>query len=103
MDRSVYLAQALQGLSAPPSAAPAGPDLGAMQAAAQRAQAFRAANPGQSYIGHNLGQLAANVKALPGTLGAVPGQVAGNLAGLAGQLPTQALGGLAGLLALGRH
>ena len=77
MERSPYLAQALQVMQAAPQQTPQGPDLGAMMQQAKVRQAWEAANPGQSYAGHNLGQMAQNIQGVPGQLAQVPGNLQG--------------------------
>lgn len=67
MDRSQYLAQALQSLGQP---APAPPDplISADQLAqiGKARKAYEAANPGQSYMAHGLQQAGQNLMAAPG-------------------------------------
>jgi hypothetical protein len=66
MNRSPYLAQALQQLQQPPPAPQAvGPDLSALAALGKRAQAYRAANPGGNFVGHNLAQAGRNLVNAP--------------------------------------
>lgn len=78
MDRSQYLVAALQGLQAPPPQAPTQSlDLAAMAEQAKRAKDWRAANPGQSYIGHNLAQARDRIGQIPDRLKAIPGQLRG--------------------------
>lgn len=95
MDRSQYLVQALQQLQGAPTAqAPQGMSLQQMQDVAQKRQAWEAANPGQSYMGHGLQQMGQNIMGAPGAmmqgarnLGAIPGQAAGGLQNLIKGLP----------------
>lgn len=57
-DQSQYLAQALAAMQAQPQVSTGQPpNLVAMQHQAQQKQAWEAANPGQSYMGHNLSQM----------------------------------------------
>lgn len=84
MERSPYLAQALQAMSAPPPASPAGPDLAAMQRMAQQRGAWEAANPGQNYLKHQIGQIGQGVMQAPGRIMAAPGNVGRALGGLFG-------------------
>lgn len=87
MDRSAILAQALQSMGQQPAIqAPPPPDLAAIQRAGQAKQAWEAANPGQSYMGHNLQQMGQNVMDAPGKLMAAPGNAMGGLADLAKRL-----------------
>lgn len=69
MQRSQYLAQALEAMGSQPalSSAPA-PDFAAMQKQAEAAKAWKAANPGQSYMAHGLGQMGQNLQAAPGRM-----------------------------------
>lgn len=91
MDRSPYLVQALQALSAAPQAAPT-PRLDPQQVAtyARQARAWQTQNPGESYLGHNLMQAGRNVAA-------VPGQVGNGLGALAQMLGVGGGDSLAGL------
>lgn len=67
MERSQYLAQALASMGSDPAPAQqAGPDLMAMQKQAEAAKAWKAANPGQSYMAHGVNQMGQNLKAAPG-------------------------------------
>ena len=76
MDRSPYLAQALQGMAqAPAQPQMAAPDLAGMARAADARKAWETANPGQNYARRRLGEMVAGVKA-------APANVATNLAGL---------------------
>lgn len=88
MSESQYLAQALQQMSAQPAqpASPQGPSLAGMQKMAQDRAAWEAANPGQSYMAHGIGQMGQNI------MGA-PGRVLDSIQGL-GQIPGQAMSGL---------
>lgn len=91
MDQSPYLVQALQGMQAAPpaQAAPSGPSLAQMQQMQQQKQAWEAANPGQSYMAHGIGQMGQN-------LAGAPGRVMDAVQGL-GQVPGQAMSGLQAL------
>lgn len=81
-DQSQYLAQALQSMGQQPQAPTyQGPNLQQMQAIAQKKQAWEAANPGQSYMGHGLEQMGQNLMNAPGNLV----QGAQNFAALPGQ------------------
>lgn len=78
MDRSQYLAQALQAMgSAPPSASAPAMDLGAMKASADQRRAWEAANPGKSHLKHSIGQAG-------GALAGAPGAALSNLSSLLG-------------------
>lgn len=82
---SPYLAQALAQMKAQPDAQqPQGPDLMAMQKASQAKDAWQAQNPGQSYMGHTIGQIGQNLAGIPQRLGQIPGQLAA--------LPSQIMG-----------
>ena len=62
MERSQYLAALLASSPQAPQQ-PQTPDLAQMQAMAQQgqqAQAWKAQNPGQSYMGHNMQQMGQN-------------------------------------------
>lgn len=89
MSESQYLAQAIQGMQAPPAAAPAQPgmSLAQMQQMAQHKQAWEAANPGQSYAAHGIDQMGQNLMGAPGrvadAIGAVPGTAMSGLQALA--------------------
>lgn len=84
-DQSPYLVQALQQMGQQPQGLTyQGPNLQQMQAIAQKKQAWEAANPGQSYMGHGLEQMGQNLMNAPGNLV----QGAQNLAGLPGQAMT---------------
>ena len=76
MERSPYLQQAMQVMQAAPQQQQ-GPDLGAMMQQAKARQAWEVANPGQSYMRHNLGQMAQNIRGVPGQLAQVPGNLQG--------------------------
>ena len=67
MERSQYLAQALASMGAEqaPAGVP-GPDLMAMQKQAEAAKAWKAANPGQSYMANGVQQMGQNLQAAPG-------------------------------------
>jgi hypothetical protein len=67
MEQSQYLAQALQAMSQP-NAAPQSPTFNpqGMANLAKQAQAFHAANPDGSFIGHQLMQAGRNVMGAPG-------------------------------------
>lgn len=75
MDRSQYLAQALQSMSADPGVQtqPTVPAVTPEQV--QTRKAWQAANPGQSYMANNLRQAGQNVMQ-------APGNVMANLSGL---------------------
>lgn len=79
MERSPYLAQALQGMAQPAPQAQPAPDLAQMAGAARQRQAWEAANPGQNYARHQLGALMAGVKAAPGNVMSAPANLAGLL------------------------
>lgn len=94
MERSAYLTQALQSLSAPPEQAQAPTmDPGAMGEAIKRRKAWEAANPGQSYMANGVKQVGQNLAAVPGNIAGIPGQLAaipGNvMAGLGGMFRGQ--------------
>lgn len=108
MDRSPYLAQALQAIAQPPqqqqqgispadvlamamqkNAVPAAPGVAQPPAGLGGIQQRLTALPGR--IQGNLQQAGANLQALPSRIAAIPGQVSTNVA----QLP--------GLLGLGQH
>ena len=82
MERSQYLAQALQQMQAAPSQASGGLDLSAMQMSAEQRRAWEAAHPGQSYIINNLQQVGQNVMQAPQNVMAAPGNAASGLAQL---------------------
>jgi hypothetical protein len=69
MDRSPYLAQALQAMQQAPQA-PMQPSINPEQLAAvvKQRKAFQQANPGQSFMAHNLGQAGRNLMAAPGNV-----------------------------------
>lgn len=69
MERSQYLAQALAAMSAQPQAGMMQPDLGDTGQQSMAAQAWKAANPGQSYLLHGLQQAGQNIMDLPQRLG----------------------------------
>lgn len=92
MAQSQYLAQALQSMGAPAGSPQGTPQMSLqqMQQIAQQKQAWEAANPGQSYMGHGLQQMGQNLMNAPGNvmgaiqnLGQVPGQVANGFQSLA--------------------
>jgi hypothetical protein len=95
MDSSPYLAQAIQSMSQTPAAPSGGgfaisPD----QARAFRAKAdaFHAANPNGSFVGHQLMQAGRNVMNLPGQVGQGLYGLAQRLPGMGGSQPFQAVG-----------
>lgn len=89
MDRSAYLAQALQSLGQAPQAASASPvDPQALAGVLKQRKAYETANPGGSYLGHNLMQAGRGAMAAPQNAMGLLGNVAG---------PAGALGGLFGL------
>lgn len=95
MDSSPYLAQAMAALAQtaqPPPQQQPGIDPAMLAQVLQQRKAFQAANPGQSSLGHNLGQAVQNVQGLPQRLGAIPGQVGANLQQLPGLLGLGARG-----------
>lgn len=88
MDRSQYLAAALQAMGQPQQQAPqGGMSLQQMQDVTQKREAFEKANPGQSYAMHGLKQLGQNVLGAPGALAAAPGNALSGLQNLAKGLP----------------
>lgn len=66
MQQSKYLAQALQAMGAGPAAQSPSIDLASMQKAAQEREQWATANPGQSYMMHNLGQAGDALMQAPG-------------------------------------
>lgn len=68
MERSQYLAQALQSMGSDASMQPQvqAPDLAQMQKVAEARKAFETANPGQSYMAHGVRQMGQNIMAAPG-------------------------------------
>lgn len=91
MDRSPYLAQALQSLGQAPAAPAQGPGMVDLAMAMMRRQGGQpGAMPPRRSIGQNLQQAGQNLMGVPGRLAAVPGNVMTNVQ----QLP--------GLLGLGR-
>lgn len=92
MSQSQYLAQAIQSMSQPqgqPSTG--GPSMSPQQMMQmqQQRQAWEAANPGQSYFAHGLGQMGQNLMGAPGRVADAFGSL--------GQLPGQAVNGLQAL------
>lgn len=86
MDRSAYLAQAIQAMQqgTPAPTAPQGLSPQQMAQAVQQRQAWEAANPGQSYMAHGLQQLGQNFQNAPSAilqgarnLGSLPGDIGG--------------------------
>lgn len=78
MAQSPYLVQALQSLGQVPEASQApGMDPQALAGVLKQRKAYEAANPGSSYLGHNLMQTGRNLMA-------APGNVMTNLRGLPG-------------------
>jgi hypothetical protein len=81
MDRSPYLAQALQQMQAAPEVVAPQVDVQALVQATKKRQAFEQDNPGQSYLKHQTATMGANLKAAPGNVmdavRGVPGQLAG--------------------------
>jgi len=86
MERSQYLAQALQSMGQAPSMQMQTPDLAAMQQTMDARKAFEAANPGQSYMAHGLQQMGQNVMAAPRNMMAAPGNVMSGMSDLAQRL-----------------
>lgn len=69
MERSQYLAQALQAMSAAPAqTSSAGMSPAQMQAMAKQAKAWKAKHPGESYLGSRFTQAGRNLAAVPGQL-----------------------------------
>jgi hypothetical protein len=69
MDRSPYLTQALQSMSAAPAPQSApGLDPQAIAAAVRKRDQWKAANPGQSYTAHSMGQAGQSLMAAPGRM-----------------------------------
>ena len=66
MERSPYLAQALANMDGGQVQGAPAPDLMAMQKQAEAAKAWKAANPGQSYMAHGAQQMGQNMQAAPG-------------------------------------
>lgn len=66
MQQSKYLAQALQAMGAGPAAQSPSIDLAGIQKAAQEREQWANANPGQSYMKHNLGQAGDALMQAPG-------------------------------------
>lgn len=93
---SPYLVQALQGMSQPPPKPQQMPVPSADQLSKffKDRDAWTTANPGQSYVGHNLAEAGRNLMAAPGNA----------LAGLQNgvQALTSIPGQLSGLFSLGR-
>lgn len=129
---SPYLAQALAQMKAQPDiqtpqAAPM-INMQAMKQGMADKAAWEAANPGQSYMGHQVHQMGQNLAALPGRLAALPSQIMGQgqpppmgqpQPGMAAPMPQQTpqmgqvmapppqiqgalMGGLSGLLSMGQ-
>lgn len=88
-DRNPYLVQALQQMQqgAPQAQQPQGMSLQQMQDIAQKRQAWEAANPGQSYMGHGLQQMGQNIMGAPGAIAAAPGNAASSFGKLIQGLP----------------
>lgn len=75
MERSQYLAQALASMDGSPVQGAPGPDLMAMKKQADAAAAWKAANPGKSYLGHQAQEMGANAMAAPGRIAAALGRL----------------------------
>ncbi len=69
MERSQYLAQALQSMSADPGVQTGqAPDLAAMQKQMQARQAWEAQNPGQPHMTNGMRQMGQNLMQAPGNM-----------------------------------
>lgn len=77
MQRSSYLASALDGMAQNPGQPQGGAmDLAQMKAQSEAARAWKAANPEKSRIAHGVQQMGAGLKAAPGRLMATAGDLA---------------------------
>lgn len=76
MERSQYLAKALAAMEPTRSVVlPPMGDLSSMKAQADATAAWKAANPGKSYLGHQAQEMGANAMAAPGRIAAALGRL----------------------------
>jgi len=83
MERSQYLAQALQSMGSDPLQQGQSPDLSEMKKIAEARKAFEAANPGQSYVANGMQQMGQNIMGAPAAMSAAPGNVMSGMGDLA--------------------
>lgn len=79
MDRSAYLAQALQSMGQPQSPSSQGLSPQQMQHIADARKAFEAQNPGQSYMAHGLQQMGQDIMNAPQNAAQGLGRLAASL------------------------